>query len=86
MAAGRNVFARLDPDRDGTLDAAELSGRVSAAGLNAADPDADKTLDVNEYLALIKERFGAANPDDDQTLDDKELRTVHGRALLSLIQ
>jgi hypothetical protein len=54
--------------------------------LDAADPDHDKTLTKDEYLALVERRFNAANPDRDGTLDAKELKTKAGRALLKLLR
>ncbi len=84
--AGSALFARLDPDHDGTLDKRELAGRLSARELAAADPDHDGTLTVDEYLAVVEQRFNAANPDKDGTLDAKELNTAAGRALLKLLR
>jgi Ca2+-binding EF-hand superfamily protein len=54
--------------------------------LNAADPDRDKTLTKDEYLAVVEQRFKAADPDHDGTLDSKELKTKAGRALLRLLR
>jgi len=84
--AASALFARLDRDRDGTLDKRELAGRLSARELAAADPDHDGTLTANEYLAVVEQRFNAANPDRDGTLDAKELSTGAGRALLRLLR
>ena len=84
--AASAMFAKLDPDRDGTLDARELRGRLSAKELAAADPDHDGTLTLDEYLAVVEQRFNAANPDKDGTLDAKELRSPAGRALLRLMR
>ena len=84
--AASALFAKLDPDRDGTLDARELRGRLSAKELAAADPDHDGTLTLDEYLAVVEQRFNAANPDKDGTLDAKELRSPAGRALLRLLK
>jgi hypothetical protein len=52
----------------------------------AADPDNDGTLTINEYLAVVTQRFDAADPDKDGTLDAKELRSPAGRALLRLLK
>ncbi|MGB2648659.1 MAG: calcium-binding protein, partial [Pseudolabrys sp.] len=68
------------------LDRRELRGRLSAKGLNDADPDHDGTLTKNEYLAVVEKRFNAANPDRDGTLDSRELRTKAGQALLRLLK
>lgn len=84
--AARTLFATLDPDHDGTLDARELRGRLTAEEIAAADPDRDGTLSVNEYLAIVSQRFDAADPDHDGTLDGRELKTPAGRALLQLLQ
>jgi Ca2+-binding EF-hand superfamily protein len=84
--AATALFARLDPDHDGTLDRRELAGRLSARELAAADPDHDGTLTLDEYLAVVEQRFNAANPDRDGTLDAKELSTPAGRALLRLLR
>jgi Ca2+-binding EF-hand superfamily protein len=84
--AAAAMFAKLDPDRDGTLDARELRGRLSAKELAAADPDHDGTLTLDEYLAVVEQRFNAANPDKDGTLDAKELKSPAGRALLRLLK
>jgi len=84
--AAAELFMRLDPDHDGTLDKRELAGRLSARELAAADPDHDGTLTLDEYLAVVEKRFNAANRDADGTLDAKELRTPAGRALLRLLK
>lgn len=84
--AASALFAKLDPDHDGTLDKRELAGRLSARELAAADPDHDGTLTLDEYLAIVEKRFNAANRDGDGTLDAKELRTSAGRALLRLLR
>jgi Ca2+-binding EF-hand superfamily protein len=84
--AASALFAKLDPDHDGTLDARELRGRLSAKELAAADPDHDGTLTLDEYLAVVEQRFNAANPDKDGTLDAKELSSPAGRALLRLLK
>jgi Ca2+-binding EF-hand superfamily protein len=84
--AASALFARLDRDHDGTLDKRELAGRLSARELAAADPDHDGTLTVDEYLAVVEQRFNAANPDKDGTVDAKELNTAAGKALLKLLR
>ena len=71
---------------DDTLSRRELLGRLSEREFNAADPDHDGTLTMEEYLGLVEQRFNAANLDKDGTLDAKELDTRAGRALLHLIR
>jgi hypothetical protein len=41
---------------------------------------------LDEYLAVVEQRFNAANPDADGTLDAKELKSKAGRALLRLLK
>ena len=84
--AATAVFAKLDRDHDGTIDARELAGRLSAKELAAADPDHDGTLTLDEYLAVVEKRFAAADPDRDGTLEAKELKSAAGRALLRLLK
>jgi Ca2+-binding EF-hand superfamily protein len=86
QAAAGKVFDGAEKDKDGTVDAKELKGRVSKKELKAADTDADGTLDRKEYLALVEQRFKAADPDNDGTLDAKELKTPAGRSLLQLLK
>jgi Ca2+-binding EF-hand superfamily protein len=83
--AAADVFDKLDTDKDGTLDIKELKGRLSRKAFNAADPDKDKTLSKDEYLALVEQSFKAADRDHDGTLDAAEFRTPAGRALLRLL-
>ena len=85
-AAASATFDRLERDKDGTLDKHELSRRLSAKELDAADPDHDGTLTKEEYLAVVEQRFRAADPDHDGTLDAKELKSGPGRALLRLLK
>src|SRR5882757_2858110 len=88
LAASRGTSALklLDPDNDGTVDVRELRGRLTAKELAAADPDHDGTLTLDEYLAVVEQRFKAADPDNDGTLDAKELKSRAGRALLRLLK
>jgi len=85
IKGAKRVFKMINPDKDRTVDAAELRGRLSPAGLAAADPDDDGTLTWREYKALVKATFRAANPDEDGTIDLRELQTPYGRQLLRLI-
>ena len=53
---------------------------------SAADPDKDGTIDKNEYLSVVEQRFKAADPDNDGTVDAKELASPAGKALGRLLQ
>src|SRR5215469_9730247 len=92
LGATRAAFAKkaspvalFDTDNDGTLDIKELQGRLSRKDLGAADPDNDKTLTKDEYLAVVEKRFKAADPDNDGTVSAAEFRTTSGQALARLL-
>ncbi len=83
-AAGA-TFDRLDTDKDGTLTLKELHGRLSRKEFAAGDPDHDKTLSKDEYLAVVEQRFKAADPDNDGTISEAEFNTRAGQALQRLL-
>ncbi len=84
--ASAALFARLDRDHDGTLDRSELAGRLTAKQLAAADPDHDGTLTLDEFQAVVEQRFHAADPDADGTVDANELNRPAGRVLLQVMR
>jgi len=84
--AAETVFDKLDRDRDGTLTARELRGRLSEREFTAADTDKDGTLSKDEYLSIVEKRFKAADTDNDGTLTRRELRSKAGRQLLLLLR
>lgn len=83
-AAGA-TFDRLDTDKDGTVTIKELQGRLSRKAFAVGDPDHDKTLTKDEYLAVVEQRFKAADPDNDGTISEAEFHKPAGRALLRLL-
>ena len=85
-AAATKLFDNRDTDKDGTVTAKELQGRLSKKDLAAGDPDKDGTLTKDEYLAIVESRFKAANPDTDGTIDCKEAKTKAGHELLRLLK
>jgi hypothetical protein len=58
---------------------------LSRKELAAADGDHDKTLDKDEYLALVEQRFKAADADGDGSVSAAEFGTPAGRGLLRLL-
>jgi Ca2+-binding EF-hand superfamily protein len=84
-AAASAKFDALDTDKEGTLDASELTGILSPNAVKKADKDKDETLDKSEFLTLVEKMFEAADQDHDGTLNPAELSTDQGRALVSLL-
>ena len=80
---GKNVLY-LDRNHAGTLSRWKLGATVPAWQFRRADTDKDGTLDMNEYLVMVKKLFQAADKDHDGTLDRKELKSPAGRFLLRL--
>ena len=76
-AAASALFDQLDTDHDGTVDHKELGDRISAEDWKTADPDNDKTISKDEYLAFVEVAFKRANPDNDPTIDAKEIGRAH---------
>jgi Ca2+-binding EF-hand superfamily protein len=85
-AGASSAFDKLDADHDGTLDRAELKGRVPEQDWGTADPDGDRTLTKDEYLNYTEFVFKRADKDGDGTVDAKEARTSAGRMLLRLLR
>src|ERR1700751_4038501 len=83
--AASDLFDKLDRDKDGTLYIKEFQRRLSRKVFAAADPDNDKTLTKDEYLAAVEKRFKAADPDNDGTVSAAEFRTASGQALARLL-
>lgn len=70
------VLARLDPDRDGTLDRREVR-RAASALFDKLDGDNDGTLTLRELRGrLNRAEFRRANPDRDGTLSKREYLAV----------
>ncbi len=70
---------------DGALDHKELHGRIPDADWAVTDPDHDKTISKDEYLAYVEAVFKKADTENNGTLDAKELKTRAGHALLRLL-
>jgi hypothetical protein len=85
QAGGRKLFAALDKSGDGLLQPEELNGRLGAAVLKAADPDADGALNPQEYAALITARYKSANTNSDGLVDGAELGSLAGQLLVIMV-
>lgn len=83
--AALTLFERLDSDNDGTLDANELRGRLSEDEIVAGNPRHRKTLNKDEYLAIVDERFKAADSKHNGKIDIQELSSLNGDALVKLL-
>ena len=81
----RRSFDHLDTDKEGTLDAHELTGLLGPKMGSAADTDHDKTLDHAKYLDVVGKAFARADADHDGTLDPAELSTPAGRELVAML-
>jgi len=84
--AANDQFTNLEIDHDGTLDAKELRGKLSAKDLKAADPDSDGTVSKDELITYVESLFKNVDSDNDGTIDAKEFKRKKGKALLRLIQ
>jgi hypothetical protein len=87
LRAGKKAFYRLNTDKDRTLEADELAGRMSARAFDKADSIIkDGKVGLIEYLREVKNRFHWANPDKDRTIECDELHTKYGRLLYRLLR
>lgn len=83
--AAITLFDRLDTDKDGTLDANELRGRLSEKEIVAGNPQHNKTLTKDQYLAIVDERFKAADSNHDGKLNIQELSSLSGDPVVKLL-
>lgn len=80
-------FATLDVDHDGTVDPKEIvPAGVSDAEFGAIDRSNDKLLQREEYMSLVKQKFGTANGNLDNSLSKEELNSQAGQVLMRLLR
>jgi 5-hydroxyisourate hydrolase-like protein (transthyretin family) len=84
--AAAEMFDKLDTNKDGRLDRAELRGRLSRKEFDAADADHNGSLSKEEYLSAVEVRFNAADADHNGKLNHWEFHTPRGRALTRLLR
>src|SRR5262249_35990362 len=58
----------------------------STARISPRPTPTTRTLDKNEFLALVEKRFKSADPDNDGTIDAKEFKSAAGRSLVQLLK
>jgi len=83
--AGAETFKSLNTDGDLTLERAEIASRVSEADWAAVNKDHDKTLELDEWLSIVRKRFDAADAKHTGKLDAAELDTPAGQKLVQII-
>ena len=86
LRAAKKTFYRLNKDKDRTLEAPELAGRMSAKAIAAADIRKDGKISLVEYLVEVNNRLRWANTDKDRTIECDELNSKKGRLLYRLLK
>ena len=85
LDASTKRFQELNKDNDLTLDKAETAGLVTDAEWKAYNKDHDGTLELDEWLNIVRARFRAADTKKVGKLTAQELDTPAGQALLKLV-
>jgi hypothetical protein len=78
-------FQELNKDNDLTLDKADAAGLVSDAEWKAHNKDHDGTLELDEWLNIVRARFHAADTKKDGKVTVQELDSPGGQTLLKLV-
>jgi len=86
QAGGQALFARLDANQSGGLDAGEIGGRLGEGVFRAADVNADGELGTEEYAGLLEARFKSAHADGNGAVDARELDGLGGALLLVMMR
>ena len=83
--AAAGVFKELSTDGDLTVNRSEIAGRVSESDWAAANKDHDKTLELDEWLGVVRIRFDDADIKHSGKLDAMQLDTPAGQKLVQMI-
>ena len=67
------------------VEAAETKGRLTDEDWAAVNKDGDKTLELDEWLIIVRKRFNDADANKDGKLTEAELDAPAGQQLLLLI-
>jgi Ca2+-binding EF-hand superfamily protein len=90
--AAADAFDKIDLNHDGVVNNTELGGRVTL--LDQITPclghqfyfwKKEKTLNKDQYLAIVEGRFNAVSAESGGTCDAKTLETMPGQSLLELL-
>lgn len=85
LDAASKVFSQLNTDSDLTLERSEVAGRFTEQDWRNVNKDRDKTLEVDEWLAIARQRFNTADANKDGKLSVQELDNPAGQSLVKLI-
>jgi EF hand len=85
LDASAKLFRELNKDNDLTLEKAETAGWVTDAEWKAYNKDHDGTLELDEWLNIVRARFRDADTKKDGKLTMQELDNPAGQALLKLV-
>jgi len=83
--AATRLFAQINSDGDLTLERKEVEGRLTDADWKAVNKDNDNTLEMDEWLTIVRQRFNAADANKDGKLTVQELDSAPGQLLIKLI-
>lgn len=78
-------FDRLEKNNDGTLDARELKGHLTARQIIGFDLDSSGTLDKNEYLGAAQTYFKTIDADIDGVIASADLKGPGGIELIKML-
>ena len=85
LDASAKRFQELNKDNDLTLDKAKTAGLVTNSEWKAYNKDHDSTLELDEWLNIVRARFHAADSKKDGKLTVQQLDSRAGQALLNLV-
>ena len=85
MDAATKLFAQIDLDDGHTLEHKETEGRLTDADWRAFNKDNDNAIEMNEWLAAVRQRFNEADANKDGKLTVQELDSPAGQLLIKLI-
>jgi hypothetical protein len=90
IGAAAKLFVQINPDNHYpdnhlTLERKETEGRLTDDDWRAVNKDNDNTLELDEWLMIVRQRFNAADANKDGKLTAQELDSPPGQLLIKLI-